>query len=200
MDKDCPKPTRLRLLIDREVQGALLIRTVLYSLSGTLYMGCVLFFSQALSSSQQSWWQHLAAFSLDMLYWGPGLVVLLPLLAHDLLRVSNRFAGPIYRLRTEMQRLVDGREAGHVKFRDSDYCNDLATLYNQLREELLEHRAEALKRSEGPTPLPESTELFQAKPPAELEEDDWEVVTSGEAPPAKPTEDVRKAQLQEEVA
>ncbi len=148
-------PLRVRLLIDRQVQGTLLFRAALYAAAGLLYMCCVLFFSQALSDPTLSWGQHFANFAFDAFCWAPGLLVLLPIVAHDVLRMSNRFAGPVFRLRTEMEVLASGKPSREIKFRDEDQWTELATLYNQLRAELLELRQQtAASAPPRPTPAP----------------------------------------------
>ncbi|WP_153557737.1 hypothetical protein [Roseimaritima sediminicola] len=146
MAKQSTTPLRVQLMIDRPVQGTLLCRAGIYAGAGLLYMCCVLFFSQALSDPTLSWSQHLSTFAWDALFWTPGVLVLLPIVAHDVLRMTNRFAGPVYRLRTEMTRLVAGEEGRPIKFRDEDQWMELAPLYNQLRAELLELREQAAER------------------------------------------------------
>ncbi|QEG42858.1 hypothetical protein [Roseimaritima ulvae] len=133
-------PLRVRLLIDRQVQGALLCRAGIYAAAGLLYMCCVLYFSQALADPSLSWGQHFTNFAFDAFCWAPGVLVLMPIVAHDVLRMSNRFAGPVFRLRSEMQVLAAGEDGREIKFRDEDQWTELAPLYNQLRAELLELR------------------------------------------------------------
>ena len=44
----------------------------------------------------------------EAIYWGPGLLIILPVLAVDLLRLTRRFAAPVSRLREEMRLLGGG--------------------------------------------------------------------------------------------
>lgn len=157
-------PLRVRLLIDRQVQGTLLCRAGVYAAAGLLYMCCVLYFSQALSDPTLSWAQHFGNFAFDAFCWAPGLLVLMPIVAHDVLRMSNRFAGPVFRLRTEMQHLVSGQEGREIKFRDEDQWTELAPLYNQLRAELLELRKQAQPPvNQPPRPVKAAAKVDAAK-------------------------------------
>ena len=45
---------------------------------------------------------------------------------------SNRIAGPLYRLRSEMKKVADGAEARPVHFRKSDLFKVVADQYNEL--------------------------------------------------------------------
>jgi nitrogen fixation/metabolism regulation signal transduction histidine kinase len=81
---------------------------------------------------------------------GPFLIVtvfLLPVFVMDSIKLSNRFAGPIYSLRRAIREIAQGQPARKIKFRRRDFWHDLADDYNAmlLRLELLDD--EALKDS-----------------------------------------------------
>jgi hypothetical protein len=85
----------------------------------------------------------------DVWYWfGPAAVfstlILLPLLIVDSLRLSNRFAGPVFRLRREMHRFVAGEPVQKLGFRDNDFWKDLADEFNAFvqKAQLLAEKAE----------------------------------------------------------
>ena len=59
-------------------------------------------------------------------------MVLLPVALIDMARMSNRFAGPILRLRRAVRDLADGREVEPIKFRDHDYWGDFAEDFNRV--------------------------------------------------------------------
>ncbi|QDS96287.1 hypothetical protein FF011L_50950 [Roseimaritima multifibrata] len=151
-------PLRIRLLVDPDVQGAILIRAAWYGSAGILYMSCVLYFSMAMGNPDKSMSEHLLDFAVDAIYWLPGLLLLAPIIAHDILRMSNRFAGPIYRLRISMEKLAAGEESDPIHFRDGDNWLALAEHYNQLREELMERRANDAKTPARPAPPPRFAE------------------------------------------
>jgi len=65
---------------------------------------------------------------------GPAIVaslLLLPAVLIDVLRMSNRFVGPIVRLRTALRDLAEGRPAQPLNFRDDDYWRDMASDFNR---------------------------------------------------------------------
>jgi hypothetical protein len=73
---------------------------------------------------------HLTA--LWTLY-GPAAIaslLLLPLVTFDLLRLSNRFAGPMFRLRRSLHDLAQGRPVAEVRFRHGDFWQEFADDFN----------------------------------------------------------------------
>jgi len=58
------------------------------------------------------------------LMWAGGLIL------------SNRVAGPLFRLKKHMRDTIDGAESRPVKFREGDYFQDIAETYNELLEKL----------------------------------------------------------------
>jgi hypothetical protein len=59
-------------------------------------------------------------------------ILVLPLLVADVLRVSHRFAGPMYRLRNALRDLADGKTIEPVKFREGDYWTNMADEFNRV--------------------------------------------------------------------
>jgi hypothetical protein len=62
--------------------------------------------------------------------------LVLPLLLADVLRVSNRFAGPMYRLRNALRDLADGKAVTPVKFREGDFWCNMADEFNRVLERM----------------------------------------------------------------
>ncbi len=139
------KAARLRLLVDRKLQGALLCRVVTY--------WCVCVVAMMLLAAVQAAWSSRAAgwplvLNRAMLAFGPSLiaaVALLPLVLYDALRFSLSFAGPMRRLRTEARRLADGQEVAPISFRGGDYWSELAGEFNRISAELT-----MLRRAKSP--------------------------------------------------
>ncbi len=77
---------------------------------------------------QQLWWTH-GPFLLVMLF-------LLPVFVHDTIKLSHRFAGPIYRLRQTIRSIAQGNPAKRLKFRDYDFWQGLAEDFNTMVERL----------------------------------------------------------------
>jgi len=70
---------------------------------------------------------------------GPGLVaslVLLPVALMDVLRLSNRFVGPVGRLRKGLKDLASGNRTEPLLFRDDDFWRDMAGDFNEVAAKL----------------------------------------------------------------
>ncbi|TWU26518.1 hypothetical protein Pla52o_03710 [Novipirellula galeiformis] len=135
--------TRRYVVADGHVQGAILRRVGLYAFAAILYY-CVVFCFTVFGSHPEGTVTDQILLCLDdAISWIPGLLVILPIAAYDLLATTNRFAGPICRLRGELQRLIEGQSPQPLNFRENDHWTDIAELFNQVREELLELRAQS---------------------------------------------------------
>jgi len=134
------KPRRTKHFIDACVQGSLARRIIGHGLVYVLVAAGVAFLLQVLSNP----FRPLSAHAYD-LWWTQGpfllvLVFLLPVFVVDTIKLSHRFAGPIYSLRRAIRDIVQGKPARKLKFRRYDFWHDLADDYNAmlLRLELLE--------------------------------------------------------------
>jgi hypothetical protein len=87
---------RQQLLIDQHVQGTLLWRTALYSSACGIYFIVILIFAEWMSNPGESFVESVVACLDESIYWAPGLMLLVPVIAYDLLRLTNRFAGPFF--------------------------------------------------------------------------------------------------------
>jgi len=131
---------RRRLFIDFPVQGTLLVRAVLFWMVTVIAQAImVLFFTVMTSDSiadlsgQQTWW----FLQLNLL----ASALLLPAILLDLLRLSHRWVGPIFRLRASLQALNRGEPVEPIAFRDGDFWQELAKEFSQAAEELNRLRA-----------------------------------------------------------
>lgn len=175
---------RQQLLIDGLVQGVLLKRMCLYGTACLLYFSGVILLTESMANPKEAISSVIFRCLDDTIYWGPGLVLLVPAFAYDLLRVSNRFAGPIFRLRREMRRLADGESKYTLSFREDDYWNELADVFNELREELHTLRENAGGRSnryddDDQYNIAERAQLFSDDPDEDQEESDEFLRTAG---------------------
>lgn len=76
------------------------------------------------------------------------MLLILPIFLRDTIRLSNKFAGPMYRLRLGLAALAEGKQQGVMKFRTSDFWQDVAERFNSVRErmESLDSRNQELER------------------------------------------------------
>jgi hypothetical protein len=159
--------------IDKSVQGALMIRFVGYwaaclvimfgmlaSVPIMMAVCCLFDESPTLAQITYDTWK---------LFWPSMLAALLilPAVLWDLTRMSNRFVGPIYRLRRSMRSLANGDEVAPVILRDGDFWFDFAEDFNRVASKMgainqsdLDHRDESAEFDDETEPNEE--ELVEA--------------------------------------
>ena len=123
---------RKRYLVDSKLQGSLIIRTFGYWCFCVLATGLVLLLWQVAMGPNRPFLEY---FSLHEVVQRHSAVIiasmlLLPILLLDVLIVSNRFAGPLYRMRRSMRALAAGEHVQPVVFRDGDFWHDVADEFN----------------------------------------------------------------------
>jgi hypothetical protein len=140
-----PARIRKRLFIDATVQGAIIRRLGVYLCSAIVFMVLPSAIARTYLEPDRLFLVHLGNVLTE--YWPLllTLIALLPFVLYDTLKLSNRFAGPIFRLRRHLQQFNNGEAVPRIKFRDGDYWPDLAILVNALieRVRVAEERAAA---------------------------------------------------------
>lgn len=127
---------RKRVYIDPQVQRALSLRLVI---RWTLFIAiamfvaiCIQFLENPMLSltehAKQAWWIHGPFFLI--------LIALIPVFVRNSIKLSNRFAGPIYRMRKTIRIIAEGKPAPRLKFRDDDYWQELAEEFNTMVQRL----------------------------------------------------------------
>jgi len=118
---------------DRSVQGALLLHAGAYWLAYLVTATALVLFVELLSGDPRRAWAN------TLHRHGPSalaMLVLAPIFLRDLCRLSNRFAGPIVRLRWALRELADGNEVPPIQFRDRDFWKELAADFNRAAQRL----------------------------------------------------------------
>ena len=134
---------RRRLFVDRPVQVALILRATLYWVMCLVAQLLMVFVFAVITSPQDVYsneshlWWH---FQLAVL----AAIVLLPLILLDVLKLSHRWVGPVFRLRMSLQALSKGKSISPICFREHDFWQDLAGDLNVVAAELDRQRSEAL--------------------------------------------------------
>ncbi len=143
------KNSRTRLFVDR-IQTALVYRVLFILIGSTLFVTLPLAFLRTIFSPEQVWFAHLA--DIWQTHWQVFAMMLLivPFVVYDLLKFSHRFAGPMSRLRRELDNAVNSRETLPVRFRDHDYWGEIGDNCTRLieRNRVLEKRLAELTRVE----------------------------------------------------
>ncbi len=129
-------PRRKKTFVDSGVQGALARRIIFHWLLFLLVAFVVAFVLQVLSNpfrpiaehTRDLWWTH-----------GPFLLVLvflLPVFVVDTIKISHRFAGPIFNLRRAFREVAEGKPPRRLNFRRHDFWQELADDYNSMLQRL----------------------------------------------------------------
>lgn len=124
------KHPRKRLFVDPKVQGALVARVVLYWIVFLITVALMLFCWRIFTGPVLPFSVH---FDEIWYRYGPAMLaslLLLPLVAVDIVRLSNQFVGPLLRLRRSMRRLGRGEHVDPIEFRDTDFWQDFADEFN----------------------------------------------------------------------
>jgi hypothetical protein len=121
---------RKKLLVESQIQRAILLRAVGYWLMCMLMVMLVLLFTSVLVEPV-----HSLAPEADgpWLRLGPTMicaVLFLPVVVYDFLRLSNRLVGPVLRLRKAMRALAAGEHVEPLYFRDGDFWPEFADEFN----------------------------------------------------------------------
>jgi hypothetical protein len=145
---------RTIFLVDRQVQGSLIARTIAYW-----------FFFQFSVVLMLICWECYAApargfitLATDLVHrYGPALLasfILLPIVMMDVVRLSNRFVGPVVRLKGALRALAAGENVRPLLFRDNDYWREMAGDLNEV--------ARQLNDAKQPPSVPESLPADQS--------------------------------------
>ena len=129
---------RKRLFVDPKVQAPLLLRIVAYWCFYVLTIGLLLLTWDIYQGPDGEFFSH---FRITKLWNDYGIVLLasaalLPAVLLDALLLSNRLAGPVYRLRRSVRALAAGEYVAPVQFRHKDFWQPLAEEFNQLASEV----------------------------------------------------------------
>lgn len=129
------KSKRRMQFVDHQVQGMLIGRLLLHwttfiFASVVATIGIEWIGSQANQSFfeiMQSAWLRYAPFAFVA-------ILLLPVFLWDIVRMSNRFAGPMFRLRRVLRQVADGETYTPLTFREGDFWQEIATELNRIAE------------------------------------------------------------------
>ncbi|MEX2188411.1 MAG: hypothetical protein WD875_16505 [Pirellulales bacterium] len=144
--------SRRQLFVDSTLQGALLTRCVFYWGMCLAAVFASLLCWDALVGPAQLFYARIEG---TWLRYAPALLfvaALTPIIAYDFLRLSNRFAGPMIRMRRTMRDLAQGERVEPVVLRRNDFWRDFADEFNAviLRMRKLETDLAAARNEPNP--------------------------------------------------
>jgi hypothetical protein len=131
---------REQLFINKEVQMSLLQRLFFYGIACLVYFVTILAIDVCMMRPGITLQTFFIDFLDEAIYWAPGLVMLGPVVAYDMLLVSNRFAGPMFSLERALDRLAKNESVEPIQFREEDHWQKMTESFNQIRTELLQYR------------------------------------------------------------
>ena len=143
---------RSLFVIDHEVQGALMMRVAFYWLFCLLSIVLMVVCWNIYTGPSRPF----AELFLDIYHrYGTAMIaslILLPIVMMDVARMSNRFVGPVVKLRAALKEVAEGRPAQPLNFRDQDYWRGLATDFNRAAGRLVQNSAELSRPTEAMPP------------------------------------------------
>lgn len=129
---------RLQKFVEREVQSSLMRRLCthwfMFIFANLIVL---LFWTRFLDTPTEPWAE---TFTVTWLRVVPFIVVsiaLAPVFIWDAIKFSNRFTGPIVRVRRELALIADGHVPKAIEFRNGDFWKSLANDFNRAFVKLL---------------------------------------------------------------
>ena len=124
------KHKRKKNYVDNKVQGALLRRIFSHWFMFFFVAGfSVILLQTLLGDSNVPVWDRLKYQTGEFTFFALVMVALFPVFMLDTIRFSNRFVGPIGRLRRHLRQLAQG-DTSDCNFRGDDFWSEAATEFN----------------------------------------------------------------------
>ncbi len=143
------KALRRQIFVDRQVQGALAMRIIGHWCTFMLLAWLCLWTVEVfLSEPGDGLLRPLGAVWSNYLFFWLLMLSIIPAFAYDTMKLSLRFAGPIFRFRRYLRAVADGESPGPLRFRDGDFWTELAADFNRVvsRIEHLEEEVQLLNQ------------------------------------------------------
>lgn len=126
---------RQQTFVDKSIQGGLITRIFLHWLTFFFVTALAVVAVKALLGDpnlalSERIWSELREFT----YLGIVIITLFPAFMLDTVRFSNRFVGPVTRLRRHLRELGEDTESQDIKFRDNDFWQPIAGEFNTVND------------------------------------------------------------------
>lgn len=137
------KSQRTRILVDPPVQWSIAGRVLGHWI---LFLTCLVLISASVqlisSAGQRPFAEAIRAAAVSQIPILGVMLMLLPVFLRDTLKMSNRFAGPMFRLRTALRAMADRQPVNSINFRSGDFWQEAAADFNTVLAQIEELRAE----------------------------------------------------------
>lgn len=134
---------RSRILVDPKVQWAIAGRVLIH---WALFLICITSISSMVrilsSVGDQPFAESFRSSLTSQIPIFGVMLMLLPVFLRDTLKLSNRFAGPMFRLRVALKDLTESKSVAPIKFRDGDFWQEAATDFNTVLSQIEQLRSE----------------------------------------------------------
>ena len=131
-----PHFRRRIFLVDAKVQGALLIRVVTYWIYCVFTISLLLIWWEAFAGPPREFMTVVRDIYQRFAPAAGASLLLVPLVVIDVLRMSNRFAGPARRLKDGLRELGEGKQVRPMTFRDNDFWQETAAEFNRVNDRI----------------------------------------------------------------
>ena len=133
---------RRRLFVDGPIQSALLLRATMYWAVCLIVQVLMIVLFAVLTSSPDSFYAHVGDLWRHLQLSVVAAILVLPMMLFDIVKLSHRWVGPVFRLRASLHALSRGEPVAPIRFRDGDFWQELAGDFNVIATELKKHRGE----------------------------------------------------------
>jgi len=140
---------RSKILVDPKIQWAIGRRVMLHWLLFAVCFGSVnILIRTILAIAEQPFAQSLSTAAQSQVPVLFVLAVMLPMFLLDTMKLTNRFAGPMFRLRHALRALPVNEKAAELTFRSGDFWPEVAVEFNAVAKqfEALRQRNAVLER------------------------------------------------------
>ena len=143
------KKLRRQHWVDSRVQGTL-VRRILFHWCAffVVTLMCVSVMQLLLGDPNKTIAERVGSPGSGLMLIGVIMLALFPAFALDTVRFSNRFVGPIARLRRYMRDLTAGEDVGTLSFRDNDFWSDVAEEFNAISSRVKDQETEIAELKE----------------------------------------------------
>lgn len=143
---------RRQLFVDPAVQTAFVLRAVFYWVTCMVTVVMMLCFTSMLAEPARLFYPNADSLWFRFVPTALTALFMLPMIIFDMLRLSNRLVGPVFRLRRALRQLADGQPVQPIHFRDGDFWRDFADEFNTIAAQL-QAAQKAARRTEEAEPV-----------------------------------------------
>lgn len=144
---------RRQLFVDPAVQTAFIVRAVFYWVTCLVTVAMMLAFTSMLAEPARLFYPNADSVWFRFVPTALTALFMLPIIVFDMLRLSNRLVGPVFRLRRALRQLAEGTPVQPIHFRDGDFWREFADEFNAVAAQLQASKKQAAQGGRTAEPL-----------------------------------------------